>query len=155
MRINKNYKKGILHGCVLILFCVVLQPQIFPMAISYYETLPESCPEEDAHPVDNGTFFRLIGANPAVDTDFHSHKKLGIWPGAFKNASECLACAISIWNDLTTCQAIQKLPKNKSKSIAKVILNTTDGDVKQTGKNANHHSWWRADTFEINNITYL
>jgi len=125
------------------------------MAVSYHETLPESCPEEGAQPVDNGVFFRLISTNPAADADFHSHKKLGIWPGAFKNVSECIACAISIWNDLTACETLQKLPKNKSKSIAKITLNTTDGEVKQTGGNANHHSWWRADTFEINNVTYL
>ena len=61
--------------------------------MAYFEILPEGCPEADAKPVNNEKFFRLINAMPAVDGDFHSYKKLGKWPGLFKNTSECIACA--------------------------------------------------------------
>jgi hypothetical protein len=107
-------------------------------------------------PVNNERFFRLVTGMPATDTDFHSYKKLGIWPGKYSNVSECIACSISIWKDLETCLAIQKLAANKTKKVAALLLNINDGALMQTGKNQTHHSWWRTSSFIINdNITYL
>jgi len=133
----------------------LLQPNKFIMTEIYYEQLPEGCPEDDAKPANNQKFYRLINGNTANDVDFYSHKKLEIWPGAFKDVSECIASSVSLWRDFNACLRVQKLAKNKDKKVAEITLENNDGKIKQTGNNIDHYSWWRADSFKIDkNIIY-
>lgn len=148
-------KVGYLYGCLVILFCLVLQPELTPMSNSYYESLPKHCPPTGAEHANGDGFYRLVERNPAIERDFHSHKKLGIWPAQFRKHSECEACSISIWTSPVDCENLKKLPKNRNKTIAKIVLNPPDGVLMQTSS-PNHRSWWMADTFIIiNAITYL
>ncbi len=124
------------------------------MPDKYFEKLPEDCPDADAQPVNNIKFYRLVSAKPALDEDFYSERK--VWPHRKFNVSECQACSLSIYNDLSAATELTMLPKFKSKLIAEITLTLTNGPVKQTFKNIHHHSWWRENSFELkNNINYL
>ncbi len=122
------------------------------MATTYYEILPESCPEIDAKPASNEKFYRLIRAKPAINGDFQS-KRMKQPNALFKDISECILSAVSIYKQ--TEMDIKKLPSLKGKIPAIITLTPTDGLIKQTFTNP-HYSWWRAKEFEIeNSITYI
>lgn len=57
--------------------------------------------------------------------------------------------AVSVFKEPATLIALKKVPLHAHKTIVAVKLIPDAGRIKQTGENPQHHSWWRADTFEV------
>ena len=122
--------------------------------MAYFEELTEGCPEADAIAVNNEQFYRFVSANPAVDADFTSHRKL--YPKRVFQVPECQARSLSIFK-VSDNFDLSKLPALKNKLRAIITLTPNDGVVKHTPSSSSkeHHSWWRSTAFQIaNNITY-
>lgn len=110
----------------------------------WFEELPDQCPPANAEAL-NGDFYRLVEGVEVVCKDFWSHRK--IWPSKKFNVSECRARSVSIFNSYDTCEKLTKLPLHRNKQVAKILLNSSCGVGKQTGREKTHFSWWRSDSF--------
>lgn len=116
--------------------------------MEWFETLPDSCPPQDADAPLEDSFYRIAQGNPAEDSDFFSQKKMNpekIFTG--NGIDECITRAISLFANIEDAKRKLKLPKFKGNSIAEIVLNSNDGVVKQTFK-PSHHSWWRTQSFD-------
>jgi hypothetical protein len=109
------------------------------------ETLPPACPPSDAVQPNNIIFYRLIESNPPREEDFWSQRKL--YPSKIFHANECIARSCSLMKTLEGCIDLRKLPAQSNKKIVKITLPLSSGLIKKTGKDAVHHSWWRAHNF--------
>lgn len=115
-------------------------------ASMWFEPLPDQCPPGDAIEPD-GVYYRLTDGSTAVCKDFWSHRK--IWPTKKFHTSECIAMSISVFTDPGPLIALKKIPLHAKKSVVAVKLVHEAGKIKQTGSNPLHHSWWRADAFDV------
>jgi len=110
------------------------------------ETLPQGCPPSDALEPNNMEVFRLVKTIPPTEVDFYSHRKLE--PEKVFHVSECIARSISVFNDLSACNAVKKLPKFKNETFhtIKMLLDSECGVV--LNRNGIHHfSFWMRDSF--------
>lgn len=112
---------------------------------SWFEELPEQCPEADAKSPNGKIYYRLIENEKISCNDFWSHRK--IWPHKAFNTSECRARSVSIFEDISQCAKLLLLPLHENKHVAEIKLTPDAGLLKRTGK-AGHNSWWRSDSFD-------
>lgn len=117
----------------------------------WYEQLPASCPPENSINPDR-KLYRLCACNPPEDSDFLSHRKL--FPTKPFNTTECIARAVSVWEKKEICLDLTKLPRHKTKVVAELDLDSSDGLICKTGK-PHHYSWWRSNTFQISNCKVI
>jgi hypothetical protein len=128
--------------------------------ITYFEDLNVgcTCPHEDAFvPKGDKTYYRIIKTETVnsecfLPTLIREGRPL---PDGF---DDCIGKSVSIYDDLQgmingffKVQAGKK--KNRTIKIGKLQLNETDGVLKQTFDNKNHHSWWRSQAFNIAALT--
>jgi hypothetical protein len=110
----------------------------------YAEPLPDGCPPADArHPSDGEAFYRLVSGDPPAGDDFDSHTKKGL-AGGFAHVTPCELSSCSLWDSFEGAKRKRKRPGSK---IAKVVLNSTAGKIKQTF-GPGHFSWWVATDFD-------
>lgn len=112
---------------------------------SWFEELPEQCPEADAKSPNGEIFYRLIEGEIIGCNDFWSHRK--IWPHKAFNTTPCRARSVSVFEELPQCEKLLLLRVHENKRVAEVKLNAEAGMVKRTNKSG-HNSWWRSDTFD-------
>lgn len=113
---------------------------------TWFETLPEQCPEIDAVLPNGSTFFRVVETENIRCEDFWSHRK--IWPHKVFNTTECRARSVSVFQEASQCERILLLPGNNEKKIAAIKLLSFSGVIKRTGKQNGHYSWWRSNGFD-------
>lgn len=109
------------------------------------ENLPPACPPSDAFQPNNTAFYRLINNNHPREEDFWSYRKL--YPSKIFHANECIAMSCSLMMTIESCIDLIKLPAHSNKKIVKITLPSSAGLIKKTGRDASHHSWWRAHNF--------
>ena len=112
---------------------------------SWFEELPEQCPEADAKAPNGHTYYRLIETDKISCNDFWSHRK--IWPHKAFNTTECRARSISIFGDISQCAKLLLLPLHTNKKLAGILLTSDAGLIKKTGPDG-HNSWWRSRSFD-------
>jgi hypothetical protein len=113
--------------------------------ISWFEDLPEQCPEADAKSPNGEIYYRLTECEIVSCNDFWSHRK--IWPHRAFKTTECRARSLSIFENISDCAKLLLLPLHQNKHIAEIILTPDAGVLKQTGK-VGHNSWWRSNSFD-------
>lgn len=114
---------------------------------TWFETLPEQCPDADAFQPNGSTFFRVVETENIRCEDFWSHRK--IWPYKVFSTTECRARSVSIFQEAAQCKKILLLPNNNNKRIAAITLPSHSGVIKRTGKQLGHYSWWRNKEFDL------
>lgn len=122
--------------------------------VTYFEDLNVggTCPHEDAFVPDGAkTYYRIIKEEAVnsecfLPTPINADRPL---PDGF---DECIGKSVSIYDDLQgmingffKVQAGKK--KNRTIKVGHLHLKETDGVLKQTFDNKNHHSWWRSQAF--------
>lgn len=112
---------------------------------SWFEELPQQCPEADAQVPDGYIYYRLIESKEISCNDFWSHRK--VWPHKAFNTSECRARSVSIFEDISQCAKLLLLPLHENKRVAEIKLTPDAGRLKRTGK-FGHNSWWRSESFD-------
>lgn len=116
--------------------------------MEWFEQLPDMCPPKDAEYPFNRTFYRITKSAPPVNSDFFSQRM--VFPQKSFNASECIAKAVSLFNNKEEAIRLAKMPTFKGgNTIAEVKLKNNDGVIKKTGKNDSHYSWWRSKNFDF------
>lgn len=117
--------------------------------------MPAGCPPEDVLVADNHPFFRLALHQSSYDErDFLSYADLN--PEKDWGEMLPLAAGLSIMNDATKARKNLKLPVfRKFKGIIALVLQPTDGVVKQTGVHRSHYTWWRTKSFSMSNLSML
>lgn len=118
----------------------------------WYEELPKYCPPEDAFPPQSRIFYRVSEGNPSKDSDFFSQRKLQ--PQKQFNVDECIARAVSVFENKSDAERIAKLPKFKGCVIAEIALTEKDGLIKKTFSKS-HYSWWRTKYFNYRNSNII
>ncbi len=116
----------------------------------WFETLPENCPPKDSKTVDGQKFYRLTNGLTPTSEDFTS-LRIEFPDRDFIDKPECVVRAVSIFADKIDCDKLLKLPRHKGKNVFELLLNKTDGNVKQTFI-PSHHSWWRSINFDLNSL---
>ena len=67
-----------------------------------------------------------------------------------------LAVGLSVIDNETKARKNLKLPMFRQfKGIIALMLNLTDGVVKQTGIHLSHYTWWRTKSFDMSNLKML
>ncbi|HMU60024.1 MAG TPA: hypothetical protein PKD42_17250 [Chitinophagaceae bacterium] len=128
---------------------------------AYFEdvsSLVITCPHEDAFIPDGRKIFYRIIKSESVDsncflpTPVKDDRPL---PDGF---DDCIGKSVSVYDDLQgmingffKVQAGKKT--NRTIKICQLRLCETDGVLKQTFDNKNHHSWWRSQAFSIASVT--
>ncbi|MEE2033629.1 hypothetical protein [Rhodococcus chondri] len=107
---------------------------------------PVQCPPDDARPA-AGVFYRLVDELPPVDVDAKSHLELKIEGHKRfrkrKFSDDCIAAGLSIFGQYESVVAKQELiPALRDKKVARGDV-SGPGLIKQTGQDADHHTWWR------------
>lgn len=118
----------------------------------WYEELPESCPPKDAFMPQHRKFYRVAKGDPCKDSDFFSQRKLQ--PQKQFNVDECIARAVSVFEDYKDAERIVKLPKFKGGVIAEITLTERDGMIMKTSSKS-HYSWWRTKYFNYENSNII
>lgn len=121
----------------------------------YFEDLASvgiMCPHEDAFlPDGSKVYYRYIhGGN--VSSDSFLPTKVNLDKPFPKVFDDCIAKSVSIFDDINgLMNGVFRLPhhKGKTRTIGLIKLTPKDGVLKQTFDNPNHHSWWRANGFDI------
>lgn len=105
---------------------------------------PAQCPPADAEP-SNDTFFRLVDNEQVLEQDFWSHKQR-VAAGLERprnNTDPCLAVGVSLFDSETGAANVRDaFGALRRKKIASGSPSSS-GVVRQTGKDASHHTWWR------------
>lgn len=125
----------------------------------YFEDLNVgiACPHEDAFvPKGEIKYYRIIkegsvNSESFLPTPVREDRPL---PDGF---DDCIGKSVSIYDDLQgmingfyKIQAGKK--KNRKIKIGILQLGETDGMIKQTFDNKNHHSWWRSHAFDVTKV---
>ncbi len=117
--------------------------------------MPAGCPPEEiqvpyAHP-----FFRLAQqADTCSEQDFLTYAEMN--PQRQWGEMLPLAVGLSLIDSETKARKNLKLPMFRQyKGIINLVLNPTDGVVKQTGAHQSHYTWWRTKAFEYTNQKML
>ena len=117
--------------------------------------MPAGCPPEDVLVPNEHPFFRLaIQADTCSDNDFKSYAESN--PQKDWGERLPLAVGLSLIDNEVKARKNLKLPMFRQfKGIIALILNPTDGVVKQTGVHRSHYTWWRTKAFQMSNLTML
>jgi hypothetical protein len=116
--------------------------------MDWFEDLPQYCPPPDATP-SIGTYYRIAEGDPTTSSDFFSQRKLQpnkVFKG--QGVDECIARAVSLFQNIDDAKKRQKLPKFRPSVIACVTLEPKDGMIKKTFRDS-HYSWWRSKLFNV------
>lgn len=113
--------------------------------MTFFESLPLSCPDSDALPC-NGAVYRLVSLQPCNE-DFLSHRELS--PTKRFSTTECIARSLSVFDNKQEARNLLGLPRFANKAIAEVDLIPLSGVIKKTGNGVSHFSWWRASNFSV------
>lgn len=122
---------------------------------NWNEMLPINCPPNDALNPNGKVFYRLGKTDIPSKTDFCSQRALQ--PSKeFSGVDECIACSISVFDNLEKCKKMLKLPRMRKrfKTVFEVNLTSDDGKFKKTF-GENHYSWWMTKSFDINTVKLM
>lgn len=112
---------------------------------NWTEPLPEQCPPAQAVKPDGQTFYRLTENSVPSENDFRS--LMALFP-LRRFPDQCIARAVSIWDDPVRCSDLRKLPRHRGKTLVAFKLDASDGVIQQTFQ-AGHYSWWRTNAFDV------
>ena len=138
----------------------MLQPQNIDKYIGEYHptwaiNMPAGCPPTDIMVPFQHPFFRLARKSTAYDeNDFKSYAETDLQ----KNWGEQLPLAVglSLIDNEKKARRNLKLPMfRQNKGIIALVLDPTDGVVKQTGIHRSHYTWWRTTTFQMSNLQMI
>lgn len=117
--------------------------------------MPSGCPPENILVPFQHPFYRLTRQADQYDgEDFESYAE----NDPLRNWGEKPPFAIGLSLIDNEQKAIKnlKLPMFRNfKGIVSLLLNPTDGVVKQTGAHRSHFTWWRTTTFNLSNLKML
>lgn len=122
--------------------------------MTYFETMPNSCPPDDCRDPGDYTLYRVCWSNPAKEDDFTSWRHINPDKSKPANVTECQARSISMQGSLAELRKKFKSPRLRKKFrdktifIAEVTLKPEDGPNKQT-LGPGHYSWWRSVDFSL------
>ena len=117
--------------------------------------MPEGCPPMDIMIPYEHPFYRLARRSDTYGPeDFLSYAEKDSkrdWGEQMP-----LAVGLSVIDNESKARKNLKLPMFKHcKGIIALMLNPTDGVVKQTGIHHSHYTWWRTKSFEMSNLKML
>ena len=117
--------------------------------------MPDGCPPEDVLVPSEHPFFRLAKqAESYSEADFKSYAETD--PKHHWGKQLPLADGLSLIDNETKARRNLKLPMFRQyKGIISLVLNPTDGVVKQTGIHRSHYTWWRTQHFLVSNLKML
>lgn len=117
--------------------------------------MPEGCPPEEILVPSEHPFYRLAKQADAYDIDdFKSYAEAD--PARNWGEQLPLAVGLSIIDNEKKALKNLKLPMFKHfKGVIALVLNPTDGVVKQTGVHRSHYTWWRTNAFQMSNLKML
>jgi len=120
------------------------------------EELPSDCPPDDSIQPAAIVYYRLARSNPPKEADFLSYRAKQPTK-VLHFMDECLARALSVWDNIEDCKKVSKLPAHKKKPILimQLLLTPIDGLVKQSGNVKSHYSWWRTKEHMIEKISIV
>lgn len=123
----------------------------------WFEPLPEQCPPADAQEMDGSVkLYRVVINNPVNSEDFTSQRFCKPNKVFQPPVSECIARAVSLYDNLEGARKVKKLPIYKEVGrIIEVVLGKTDGVAKCTNHTTGHYSWWRSKSFNPDNVIEL
>ena len=113
-------------------------------AAGWAEILPPGCPSTDA-PERPGRYYRAVTHVPPVAADFYSYRRL--YPQQFFKVGECLARGISVFESLSDCEKMLKLPNLRGRLLVSIDIPSDGGAIQKTGS-VGHFSWWRCAAFD-------
>ncbi len=111
----------------------------------FAEQLPESCPPASASAPAGEVYYRLVSSFPPGLEDFRSTRSER--PTAYLGNDECVALSVSMHSTETSCKAMRKYPRLRTKVVVGLSLPPESGLLKKTF-GPDHHSWWRYDGFD-------
>jgi hypothetical protein len=118
-------------------------------------TMPDGCPPEDVLVAEEHPFYRLSKEKDTYSAaDFKSYAETD----PQRNWGEMLpfAVGLSLIDNENKARRNLKLPMFRQyKGIISLILNPTDGVVRQTGVHHSHYTWWRTKAFQMSNLNML
>jgi len=114
-------------------------------AFRFSSWFPLNCPPTAAADAD-GVVFRFVAKDPVDAEDFLSYHELRL----ALHSDPCRRCALSVYKSLDVARdqlrdLRKRNPKRAERHIARGTLTPADGRMKQTGKIADHYSWWVFD----------
>lgn len=117
--------------------------------------MPEGCPPMDIMIPYEHPFYRLARRSDTYGPeDFLSYAEKD--PKRDWGEQMPLAVGLSVIDNESKARKNLKLPMFKQfKGIIALMLNPTDGVVKQTGIHHSHYTWWRTKSFEMSNLKML
>ena len=117
--------------------------------------MPEGCPPDDIQVPFEHPFFRITRMVDLCDEqDFMTYAELD--PQRHWGERLPLAVGLSLIDNEQKARKNLKLPMFRHcKGIAALVLNPTDGVVKQTGAHESHYTWWRTKSFQMSNVKML
>lgn len=108
------------------------------------EHFPTACPPSDAQDSSGSAFRFIAGASVTVD-DMKSLLELNPEGG-----NACRRASLSCYRTLDDVRAVQAIvPRFRGKSVAELALQVAYGKMKQTGREARHHSLWLRQKFLV------
>ena len=117
--------------------------------------MPQGCPPEDVLVPKEHLFYRLSQKPDTYSQeDFVSYAEKDHerhWGEQLP-----LAVGLSVIDNEAKAKKNLKLPMFRQfKGIIALLLNPTDGVVKQTGIHLSHYTWWRTKSFNMSNLKML
>ena len=118
-------------------------------------TMPDGCPPDDVLVGEEHPFFRLAKQAEAYSADdFMSYAEAD--PKRSWGEMLPLAVGLSLIEDEAKARRNLKLPIfRRYHGIIALMLNPSDGVVKQTGVHRSHYTWWRTKAFQMSNLNML
>ncbi len=117
--------------------------------------MPAGCPPIDIMVPFAHSFFRLAKKSTSCEaSDFVSYAEID--PNKNWGNQLPLAVGLSLLDNEEKARKSLKLPFFKQfKGVIVLLLNPTDGVVKQTGSHRSHYTWWRTKSFDMSNLKML
>ncbi len=117
--------------------------------------MPSGCPPEEVLVAHEHPFYRLAQKSDTYSgEDFLSYAEKD--PERNWGDQLPMAVGLSVIDNETKARKNLKLPVFKRfQGIIALMLNPTDGVVKQTGAHRSHYTWWRTKSFEMSNLKML
>ena len=118
-------------------------------------TMPDGCPPDDVLVPSEHPFFRLAKQSDTYTADdFKSYAEAD--PQCNWGSQLPLAVGLSLIDNEQKARRNLKLPMLRQyRGIIALVLNPTDGVVRQTGAHRSHYTWWRTQKFQMSNLTML
>jgi len=117
--------------------------------------MPDGCPPDDVLVPSEHPFFRLAKqADTYSEADFLTYAETD--PQRHWGEQLPLAVGLSLIGNEAKARHNLKLPMFRHyKGIIALMLNPTDGVVRQTGVHRSHYTWWRTRQFQMSNLKML